>query len=235
MKIIDAFLDLLYPPKCIVCDEPIPSEGYCSKCVNKIVPISEECCFYCGMPLKACECNRFIYHFDGITSLHFNETYAQDAVYKFKFKGVFSCVNTFADGMAERCVKNFGLENIDFVTCVPASKEGMIKRGFNQSELLAKRIATDICKPFEPHLLTKKDGVKTQHSITNVSQRFENIRNGFLVNRKIKNQNVLIVDDIKTTGASLDECARQLKFAGATNIYCVTALISAPQHQNKET
>ncbi len=233
MKIVDAFLDLLYPPKCIVCDEPIYSEGYCERCADKIRPIDEECCFYCGIPLKHCECDRFVYHFDGVSGLFYNEDFAQEAVYKFKFKGIFSCVNTFADAMAERCAKNFGLENIDIITCVPATKKSMRKRGFNQSELLAKRIANNLGIEFEPYLLIKKESVITQHSIEKVDDRFKNIRNGFSSSKRIPHKNILLVDDIKTTGASLDECARQLKFAGAEKVFCATTLLSVLKKNEK--
>jgi ComF family protein len=235
MKIIEAFLEMLYPPKCIVCGRAINSEGYCRRCENKIQPIEGETCFGCGLEKKLCRCRWYIYHFDGITAPYYNQDYAKQAIYDFKFKGLYRCVNTFADVMSDKVVETFGIENIDIVCCVPLSKEGFARRGFNQSELFAQKISKSLEKPLYSNLITKLDSVKTQHKITTVRERFLNVRGGYKVNMKIRGKNILLVDDIKTTGASLDECARQLKFAGADNVYCVTALITPPKMAANKT
>lgn len=235
MKLFDLFAELLYPPRCIVCDEPIFSEGYCRRCKNMIETIPYETCFCCGLEPKNCECKRFIYHFDGFSSPFYNKDYAQQAVYNLKFNEKFSCVNTFADEMANRAAKVFGIENIDVVCCVPLSKSSLLYRGFNQSELFAVRISEKLNKKFKPGLLYKKPSVKTQHDIRTIRDRFFNVRGGFGVSENIKGKNVLLVDDIKTTGASLDECARQLKFSGADKVYCVTALVSVREEHKSKT
>ncbi len=229
MKTLDLFLELLYPPRCIVCGEPIYEEGYCRKCKDKIPQITVDICFGCGLENKNCQCKRFVYHFDGITAPYFNEDFAQRAVYNLKFRENFSCVNTFSDMMAERSAKTFGIENIDVVCCVPASNKSLLSRGFNQSELFAARIAENLNKEFKPRLLFKKETVKTQHDVKSIRDRFYNVRDGYGSTEKLSGKNILLVDDIKTSGASLDECARQLKFAGADRVYCVTALVTVPK------
>lgn len=226
---------MLYPPKCIVCNKAIYNEGYCKACRNKITPIRDFCCFNCGLPINQCECDRFIYHFDGIACLYFNEGYAQQAVYDFKFKGIFSCVNVFGDELAKKAKDTFGIENIDIVTCVPASKKSVRVRGFNQSLLLAKRVAHTLNKPFDATVLFKDNDVKLQHHIRKLDDRFDNVRGAYFCNQTVKCKNVLLVDDIKTTGASLDECARQLKFAGAENVFCVTVLVTPLRKKSNDS
>lgn len=233
MSIKDDFLEIFYPPKCIVCNDVIMDEGYCNNCIDKIKTITEPTCFSCGIDLKQCECNRYVYHFDGITAPYFNETYAQEAVYDLKFKRRFNCLKTFSTQMALRALKVFGKENIDVVCFVPATKKSLNMRGFNQSMLFAREIAKAINVKIDYSVLQKKEDTATQHSFSSAYDRYRNIRNSYYTTHRMDGLSVLLVDDIKTTGASLDECARQLKFAGAERVYCVTALIS--RLKNKKT
>ena len=225
MKLLDEILSLIYPPRCAVCDRLIEYEGFCDKCLNNLQPILKKRCFRCGLPKRECDCKNFAYHFDGITSPYFNEGIAQQAIYNFKFRKNFGCVKLVSAKMAEYAKNTFGNENIDLICCVPSTKRNKNKRGFNQSEILAMEIAKQLDKPFDSKLITKKHRTETQHFL-NLSQRFDNVRNSFCVQVKLNKKSILLVDDIKTTGASLDECSRQLKFAGASKVYCVTALIS---------
>ena len=226
MNLLDAILEILYPPRCIVCDEPIPYYGYCKGCKGKITTIKEEMCLSCGSRKKYCECNKRIYHFDGITAPYFNEGYAKQAVYDLKFRNKYNCVKNFGRQMAKKAAVNFGIENIDYICCIPPSRESDYKRGFNQSDLFAREVAKCLKIEYKPKLLKKKDSVRSQHRIRTVADRFENVRNGYFATESIKGKNVLVVDDIKTTGATIDECSRQLKFAGAEQVYCVVALIT---------
>ena len=233
MKLIDAFFELLYPLRCLVCDEPTIEYGCCDDCKDKINTISNDMCLYCGNESKFCECNKIVYHFDGITAPYFNEGYAQQTVYDLKFNRKFNCLKPFGKEMARFAKKSFGIENIDFICYVPASKESLYKRGFNQSELFAREIADWLKIEIKHNLLLKKDTVKTQHRKRTIEDRFKNVRNGFKATEKLNGKNILLVDDIKTTGATIDECARQLKFAGAERVYCVVAVISAKTKGNE--
>lgn len=226
IKILDCALSLLFPHKCIICEEVIDSDGYCEKCKDLIKEIDGPTCFNCGVEQKYCMCGRFVYHFDGTTAPYYNEGVAQQAVYDLKFSRLFRGVDVFSEVMANRAEKIFGIENIDLVTCVPAGKKSLRVRGFNQSELLGEKVARRLCLPFDKKLLSRKDSVTTQHFLKGAANRFDNVRNGYICNSLIKGKNILLIDDIKTTGASLDECARQLKICGAEKVYCLTALVS---------
>ena len=233
MNLLDAFFEILYPPRCIICDEPVLNYGYCDDCKGKLTPIKHAMCLSCGCEEQYCECKNRIYHFDGVAGPYFNEEYAQQAVYDFKFSKKFNCVKPFSKAMAN-CAKNsFGLENIDIICCVPASKKSLYERGFNQSEVLAKEVSELLKINCDSGLLIKSNKVKTQHRIKNYSDRFKNVRNKFKTTKNLSGKNVLLVDDIKTSGATLDECARQLKFSGAENVYCLVALLSRYNPKNK--
>ena len=158
---------------------------------------------------------------------YYNVGFAKDAIYSLKFGGRFACVKPFADEMADLAIKTFGKENIDIICFVPANKRSLYTRGFNQCELLAKEISERTGIPLKKRILAKREDTKIQHDIKNLEDRFKNVRDAYYYTERIKGKIVLLVDDIKTTGASLDECARQLKFAGAERVLCVTALISS--------
>ncbi len=227
MNLLNAFLDMVYPPRCVVCDKAIYFPGYCDSCTGKIKPISGERCFACGQNIKYCDCKHYVYHFDGIIAPYYNDGFAQDAIYGLKFADKFSCLDPFSNEMADLALKTFGKENIDMICFVPANKRSLYTRGFNQCELLANRISKRTGIPINKRILKKKNDVKTQHELNTIEERFRNIRDAYYTTEMINNKNILLVDDIKTSGASLDECARQLKFAGAERVYCITALISA--------
>jgi competence protein ComFC len=230
---LNAFLEMVFPHRCIVCDDVIMNEGFCNLHKDAIVPNTKETCFGCGSLKKQCECKRFVYHFDGLVSPYIDDELARDAVYKLKFRDGFDCVNVFGDEMAKCVKKSFGIENIDMICFVPSTKKRYLWRGFNQSEFFAKRISLNLDIPVRDDILFKKDSVKTQHEISTVRERFLNVRDGYYTKRIIKNKNVLLVDDIKTSGASLDECARQLKFAGAAKVYAVTAILSTKNRKSE--
>ena len=134
--------------------------------------------------------------------------------------------------MAIAAASKFGAENIDIVTFVPADKKSLRARGYNQSEFFAKNIAEYLDKPLERDILRKRDKVKTQHDIGNIKDRYSNVFNAFYSVKRADGMNVLLVDDIKTTGATLDACARELKFAGANKVFCVTALVTRRKKEN---
>ena len=233
MTLFDAFLETLYPPKCIICDEPIPEYGYCDYCRGKLKPISEPLCPQCGLDNENCECKKRIYHFDAITAPYFNEEYAQQAVYDLKFSKKFNCLRPFSKEMA-RCVKkNIGTENIDLICCVPAKQSSLYDRGFNQAELFAMKVSENLKIDFSRNLIHIVSEGKTQHRLKTIEDRYENVRGKFGVKKDITGKNILLVDDIKTTGATIDECARQLKFAGAEKVYCVTALVTRYNNSKK--
>ena len=228
MNKLQEFLRTFFPSRCIICDTPIFEEGFCKKCTGLLKPIGIELCPSCGMEAKGCVCDERIMHFDGIIAPYLNEGYAQTAIYNLKFRKMFNCVEVFGEQMATFAEKYFGAENIDIICYVPLNRSSRIKRGFDQCEVLAVRVAEVLNKPLVKDLLFKNEDVKTQHSLA-PAERFENVKDAYYTKGRIKNKNVLLVDDIKTTGASLDACARKLKFAGANKVYCVTALITPKQ------
>lgn len=132
------------------------------------------------------------------------------------------------------CVKSdFPRVNFDFICFVPFTKLQKIRRNFNQSELLAEHIAKLLEIPLKD-VLIKLFETESQHK-KSIRNRSGNVFGVYDVkeNADVKGKTVLLVDDIKTTGATLNECAWILKIRGAKEVYCVTAALTGKE--KKET
>ncbi len=220
MKVIDAFIDAFYPKRCGSCHEITMDGGaLCSQCADKLEWVRTPICITCGNSLKECECDTFIYHFDGIVAPFKNKGVAQDMVYSFKFDKDFSSVDFIVENMAKSVLNNYANIKFDFISFVPKKKEE-----FNQCEILAKGLSKALDIPVIAKSLIKIKDNQVQHNLSLVD-RFGNVQDVYRATKRIKGQTVLLLDDIKTTGATLNECAKELKFSGAERVYCVTALI----------
>lgn len=122
--------------------------------------------------------------------------------------------------MAEKIQEHFSCE-FDCVTSVPLSRKKEVERGYNQAELIAKRIGKIRKIPYKK-ILKRRHSTVPQNKLGKI-EREENLLDVFFsVSSKIRHKNILIVDDIYTTGATLNQCAKVLKKAGAENVFSVT-------------
>lgn len=113
------------------------------------------------------------------------------------------------------------------VTCVPMSSKKLRKRGYNQSALLAKAVAKELGLPFREALSQVRE-IEIQHTLTR-PQRADNVREAYRGNRLAREQEILLVDDIVTTGATLRACAQELYQAGAKSVSALCAANSKPR------
>lgn len=143
------------------------------------------------------------------------------AVRRFKFNDEVILSEFFAKEMCAAISKACPEKKFDFVTCVPLTKKKRNKRGYNQSELLAKDCAKLFGTDFENALIKSRD-TTDQHELK-AKERLKNLKDAFEINKSvdIKGKTVLLCDDIKTTGATLYECRKTLVKAGAKDVYCV--------------
>ncbi len=114
-------------------------------------------------------------------------------------------------------------KNIDYISYVPMHKSKPKLRGFNQNFLLAKGLSKKLNIPLGKNILLKIKDTKSQSSL-NKRDRLLNLKDAFEVSNKaeIKSKNILLIDDIFTTGSTVSECARCLKTAGANKVYVLT-------------
>ncbi len=218
-------INYIYPSKCLSCGEIVrKNEFLCDYC-NFMLPIidPQKRCTKCGLIKGNCDCKHLVYHFEGLTAPFFNEDVARRILYKFKFNKKQHYAKFFAQKMALCVVTDFKDIKFDGICFVPMSFKAKLRRGYNQSEDLAAELSEILNLPLFYDALAVKGRRKVQHYLKSKA-RFKNIRNRFKGKKNLKGKTILLVDDIKTTGATLDECARQLMFAGAYHVYCVTAI-----------
>ena len=220
MRLIDFIIDALYPKRCASCKEITGDGGaLCGDCADKLERVRTPICVACGNTVKECECDTFIYHFDGVVAPFKNKGVAQDMVYSYKFTKDFSCVDFIVENMTKALKESYADINFDCITFVPKKR-----REFNQCKPLAKGISKSLNIPVRADALIKIKDNQVQHKLSLI-ERFGNVQNVYRGGERLNRQTVLLIDDIKTTGATLNECAKELKFSGAQKVYCVTALI----------
>ena len=134
--------------------------------------------------------------------------------------------------MAKAYRRNFSDIVCNTVTYVPMHKSKKRRRGYDQSYLLAKYFAKQIGVKLDKKLIVKHTSSKTQHELS-FAERVKNVSGTYAVKKDLYGKTVVLVDDIRTSSSSLNECAKQLKLAGAEKVYCVTALVSMPEKFRK--
>lgn len=119
-------------------------------------------------------------------------------------------------------IKQMKIPSADCIIPIPLSYEGLRKRGFNQSSLIARMIAKYGHIPLDADSLRKIRETRPQSSLPLV-ERKENVKNAFVCDSDMKDKSILLVDDVVTTGATVNECAKALKKAGADSVTVIVA------------
>ena len=217
----------IYPKKCICCGRTISEERrLCVLCTKhiEIFPY-EKRCSVCGLEKKRCRCKTSVFHFSRLVAPFYNIGVAKCGFYRYKL----GCHEQYATFFANAMLKNIKEEYADIyfdgVVCVPPSKKRMSKYGFNPAEQLSQILADRMRIEFIDNALLCLESKTTQHA-ANKTERFENVRGRYIANKKFNGKKLILVDDIMSTGATLDECAKQLLKGGADEVYCVVALIT---------
>jgi ComF family protein len=208
----NSLANLLYPLCCLGCGARIGALSdtrLCDACVSSIRPNA--------MPPFELENSRALVHsaclYDGTL---------KELIHSFKYRGKAALARIFCEFMMGAVVEDPGLIEVDIVTAVPLYRARLKAREFNQSLLLARGIAKRYGLP-AAELLKKRRVTKCQSSLTK-AERLVNLKGAFGLgaNARVKGSRVLLVDDVMTTGATLDECAKTLLSGGASSVACLT-------------
>ena len=233
MGLIKELLAAVYPNTCVGCDAIIDKDevlcDYCSHMIEKTE--LNKFCFKCGNSKKDCNCKYQVFYYDGCISPFYNDGIAQNIVYGFKFHRKERNAKFIAHQMALAVKQGFFGVDFDCICCVPIELKRGLKRGYNQSRVLALEISEVLGIPYYDGVLYCHKKKSIQRNVP-FKERFKNVQNVYYVKTPLKNKTVLLVDDIKTSGATLSECAKQLLSTGSERIYCVTALTTKKKGNN---
>lgn len=238
MNIKDYLLNILSPPRCLGCNERMYVDTralFCYECSKKYYRNDGTTCAVCGKPIyenrdtTCADCKtEKRWYIKNVSRYKYKDS-IKNAIQNMKFKRRMWISFEFGRVLCKTVKKEYGDIPFDMVLYVPMSPLREITRGFNQSCEMADIISSELKIPLNRKILYKKPGVKTQSGL-NRKERIENIRNAFYVRNKelLTDKTVLLVDDVFTTGSTVNECARMLKRNGALAVYVVTLATVVP-------
>lgn len=205
------FLNLLYPPKCPFCGRVLErgEEGWCASCQEDL-PWTEP---GEGKAVEGCDaCLSPLWYRDG----------ARDGVHRYKFGGGRGHAALFGELMAQ-CLQNRWEGLVDLVTWAPLHPKRKKKRGYDQAELLARRVGKLSGLPVEP-TLEKLRATAVQSQAGEDEARWANVQGAYraLPGLDLTGKRVVLVDDVATSGATLAQCAAALREAGAETVVGLT-------------
>ena len=235
-NILEFFLQLIFPPRCPMCGQLVErNTTVCEQCKPQVRRILPPICNKCGMNKSDCECASNRHLFTACVSPFYYYGAVKNGVRRFKFHDKYSSTTYFINETAKKVDSEFAGYMIDLVVCVPMHENDLQTRGFNSAELLAKGIAKKLKLPCDCTVLTKIYENKKQRTLS-AFERVGNVLGVFDVKNpeKVKGKTILLCDDIFTTGATLDECAKMLYFGGADTVLCACSAITPPLKSREE-
>ena len=219
-------LRLLYPPRCACCNRVVAhKERLCQACADKLPRIEGRLCGACGRSAELCgEKHRF--EFARCVAPFYYLEPVRRGIHGLKFEGRRNAAAYFGLEMAGAVRQRLAGISFDLVACVPLSRERERERGYNQASLLASQTAAVLQLPFEPRAMSKLYDNKPQHSLSRAERRGNVLGVYEADERLVQDKCILLVDDIETTGSTLNECAKVLKLRGADVVYALVACIT---------
>lgn len=224
-------VNLLYPLHCASCKavlDPMNKTGVCEFCESLIKTNPKPYCVICGRSIqkngKRCaECSRGALSFDRAWSACMYEGALKELIHQFKYKSRMSLSGILSEKLISFVKDNSGiLDGISLITFVPLHEGWLHKRDYNHSGILAAALSAKFMIP-AANTLEKTIGTRRQNELSR-EERLTNLTGSFrpLDKSPVAGLNVLLVDDVMTTGATLNECAKALKTGGAKEVHCLT-------------
>jgi len=230
-RLWDEALNLLYPAACCGCDRPTARLEFCARCRAEIHTPRSPLCLVCGSPFATAggadhRCDRCLTHTFGFGCARACTLYdASDTVQhplksvlqRYKYNRDVALARPLGQLLSERCPLVVGA--YDVIMPVPLHVSRLRWRGFNQAQLLARPLARRAGVPMDALSLERIRHTRPQVELTEAERR-RNVAHAFRVTRPecVHRRKILLVDDVYTTGATVDECSRELKRVGAASV-----------------
>jgi len=218
---------LLFPRRCPVCHDVVEDRGklVCDICRTRLSYVREPSCRKCGKPLLAeeqeycrdCSRKNHVYR-QGRAAFVYDQTMRR-SIAGFKYHGRREYAAFYAEEILRKCAREMMLWKAEALIPIPLHPSRRRKRGFNQAELLAKELSRRSGIPMDQKLLVRIKKTHVQKEL-NDQERLANLKDAFSVRKEtIPYKNVILTDDIYTTGSTVDAAAKVLKDHGAQNVY----------------
>jgi len=219
-EVKDSLLDLLFPPRCAGCGRS--GSWLCPACISEIEFIEPPLCSRCGLPSvenPCLSCQIVPLAIDGIRGVGYLRGPLKRAVYQFKYRQRRRLALPLADLMRQYLLENPLLA--DLIVPVPLHMDRLRERGYNQAALLARELSERSGLPLEEGSLVRIRETAPQVALK-ADERRKNVKGAFRgQGEKLKDRQVLLIDDVSTTGATLEACAEALREKGARSIWAL--------------
>lgn len=230
---LEKLINVFYPMTCPICGEIIiGNKDICPQCEKEIHIIGEPKCQKCGKQMDKedeiyCkDCRAKERAFDRGVAVFEHKGKLKESIYKFKYGNKRKNALYYGRVAVEVYGRQFDEWKIDAVVPVPIHKKREIKRGYNQAQVFAEEVSKRTGINLEKNIIIRKKNTTPQKELSS-EMRYLNLKNAFAVDcdRMKGIENVLLVDDIFTTGNTVDACSRILKKAGVKHVYvlCISA------------
>lgn len=235
-ELFQGVMDLLYPPVCPVCGGVLgkmkqDSPAVCPECRKRLPYIGKVHCMKCGKELadeqeEYCgDCQRLKHCFDQSAAAFSYSEDIKQSVYRFKYQNKRTYADWYAQAVEQVCGGQIMRWAPQVIIPVPLHRSRQKKRGYNQAGLLADTLGKRMNIPVDTACLQRVERTRPMKQLGD-EERIKNLENAFnITSNSVKYNKVLLVDDIYTTGATLDACARVLKEHGAGRVYAVCLCI----------
>jgi competence protein ComFC len=238
-SVVGALASVLAPAPCRLCDKPLLNASripICPECLASFVPIAEPYCQCCGRPFPVvagvaspalpslCRlCRDETFWFDRARSFGVYDQALHNAILLMKYEEVTRLGNWFAKRLAELVAREPEAFRADVVVPVPLHPARQRERGYNQAELIARPLAKKLGIKQGSYLLMRTKP-RPARLVLSRKEHWESVRGAYATRKglRVDKLRVLLVDDVMTTGATLDACSRALKSAGAASVVALT-------------
>jgi len=212
----ELLLNFFFPLQCVNCGRLLAADNkdrVCGDCWSRII--------YLNRPID------IRLSLEEIWSVAVYDGVLRELIHQFKYKEKKYLTNPLGKLLVDFVEEYLEEERFDYIVPIPLEKARQKKRGYNQAELLARVLGEAVNKPILTNLIKRRKKTKPQFGLKK-EERFENLSGAFEISESVKEdvatiagKTILLLDDLATTGATLDECARALKGAGVSEVYAL--------------
>lgn len=227
-------INLLYPPRCPICDEVLaPGAQICPACQKKITRMKEPVCKRCGKQLDdmcreyCLDCSRKTHRYTQGKAVFVYQGEIRQSMYRFKYANRREYADFYAKEAAELYRKWITDHDIEVIVPIPMYAGKQRRRGYNQAEVFARALGRELDIPVDAGLVRRVRNTTPQKEL-NDKERKANLKNAFQLSCNIvKYKKILLVDDIYTTGSTMDAVAEVLQSGENTRIYYICISIGS--------
>lgn len=231
-KVWKNIIDFIFPPFCAICNSTLKENEkvVCESCFQNIKFVEPPFCKKCGKPLlkvrcENCRSNKFVFKKARVLGVY--DGTLREIIHLLKYNRKLSLAKRLGKMMNLVLHTDNVLKGADMIVPVPLHQSRLRERGYNQCDCLSDSLSGSSKIPVFKKVLVRRRATKSQIKLE-PEQRLKNVEGAFVVKdkKKVEGKKVLLVDDVMTTGSTLNACSDALLRGGADEVYCLTAAVA---------